>query len=153
MLQVGMRKMGWDCGCCPANSNGSSRDSCCCWGGQLHPGQSVPCNPVAAAARVSHLQQAPCHFPFKKQAKEKGAAILLQPASPRANDCPAFLLEVMNCSTGIWRPRVSGQAAVSKITPPSSLHAHHPKINVDAISNHSSVPANGSSARDALLPP
>lgn len=106
----------------------------------------LPSGSCITAARVATLQQALGHFPFNKQAKEKG------PASPRANYCPMFLLEVMDCRTGISRPRVSGQAAVSKITPPSSLHAHHTKINVDAISNQSSVPANGSAARDSLLP-
>lgn len=111
-----------------------------------------PSGSCITAARVASLLQALCHFPFNKHAKGKGPAIPLQPARPRVNDCPVFLLEVMNCSTGISRPRVSGQAAVSKITP-SSLHAHHPKINADAISNHGGVPANGPAERDALLPP
>lgn len=66
---------------------------------------------------------------------------------------PMFLLEVMDCSTGIWGPRGLLQAAASKIAPPSSLHARHPELNVDAISDQSSVQANGPAARDAPLPP
>lgn len=69
---------------------------------------------LSSAAHVARLQQALCHFPCNKQAKEKGPAIPLpSTCSPRANDCPMFLWEVMDCSTGISRPRVSGKAAVS----------------------------------------